>query len=329
VSYQRYHWEGYNPPNRSGYNYCPALPTIDWAYWVTKALANISPNRAVVNLPLMIYELKDAPRMVGSIGKMLLKREKNGGKISAKGWQEIKDDFQAAEGQQIPDQFLSWSFGWAPLISDLEGLLNFAKSWEDRMDYLRKVQKGVKVQRNLKRHSFKEAQAPYSIANSGLVLLREKQWDVSYWYTARIKPKSEDLPTDGLSGELYSLLNILGVDSPTKLLWDSIPWSWLIDYFGNIGDFLEAGNGLLSYDVTDMNVMAYIKERDVLVGELLNPYQITWSGGTLTTESKFRHIEATPRPRFARRPMLSGSQRANLGALTVSKLVKTLTSKRR
>jgi hypothetical protein len=115
---------------------------------------------------------------------------------------------------------------------------------------------------------------------------------------------------------------MLGLGSPIKLLWDSIPWTWLIDYFANIGDVIEAGTGLLSYDVTNMNVMCQTTVTDKLVGDIYNPGKLSWSGGTLESVSKLRHVDATPRPSLHYKPWLTNKQAGILGALATAKFLR-------
>lgn len=61
------------------------------------------------------------------------------------------------------------------------------------------------------------------------------QAHVQYHWDALVKPPTK--------AELW--LDTLGVDQPIAAAWESIPFTWLVDYFVGIGDFLDQFDGRL------------------------------------------------------------------------------------
>jgi hypothetical protein len=141
------------------------------------------------------------------------------------------------------------------------------------------------------------------------------------WYSCTIKRRSP-IPASKLPPELDLLGNVLGFHSTPKLLWDAIPWTWLIDYFANVGDFLEASNGLLRYDVRDMNVMVFQKLVDRVTSSHSSGGTLFFDGGDLVTISKQRSATPLPLPGLALRPLLTNKQKSILGALGTAKALR-------
>lgn len=295
---------GWNPPNRSLNVYAPAITPVNWAYWLTKALANLNPNAPVVDLPLFLFEFKDFPSMLRNLGEVLSKR------VSPKA---------------VPEGYLAYSFGWAPLVNDLFKLFDLSNQIENRKRYLQRLENGGHIRRSLGggvvQHTITPNGYGAGTSSSGSVLradvaLTEKQ---TVWYTANAKlldPLPDAAPLQFLTENIVTGLNV----SPSTA-WNMIPWSWLIDYFSNIGDFMQANRGGLRFQTTRICIMCTSKVESKLVNvRMVNGSSYT--GGTLTNITKQRYVSLNPRPQLTWDPFLSGSQILNLGALSTAKALK-------
>jgi len=297
-----FEYEGYNPQNRSLYQYSPDITPINWEYWKTKALANLNPNAPVVDIPLFVFEFKDFPAMLRNMGDILGKR--------------MKPD-------AIPGGYLAYSFGWKPLVADLLALFDIQKSISDRLSYLRRLEHGGHIKRSLGggvvQHYIVQNgyQAEASGSNTAIIAdieILEKQ---KVWFTANAK-LLEPLPLllseqRGLSQDI-----VLGLNVDPSTLWNMIPWSWLIDYFFNLGDVMLAYRGGLTFQCTRMCVMAESRITSTLKN--VRTYRSVISeGGDLSTITKQRSVFTNPRPQLTWDPILSGTQILNLGALITSK----------
>lgn len=301
-------FSNYNPANQSGWAYTPPVPLINWAYWVTEALANMDPYRPKVDLPLFLFELKDFPGMLKQIGRV------KSGKINA---------------GDVPGGWLAYQFGWAPLVSDLLSLFNLAKMMKDRMNYLRNLEKGSLVRRKLGEHDvtgFGNGTTYRSVAlNRGgwaYQATTETRETVKVWFTARAKLLSP-LPEGTSDLEDLTERMVLGLSVRPWSVWEYIPWTWLIDYFLNVGSFLEAHGALASLRIQRLNLMATQQVIRLHTG-VQTADGLSARSPVMKTTVKRRKVYDNPTPMPSFVPFLSGTQMMNLGALLTAGPMKKL-----
>lgn len=276
-------------------SYLPTPPEPAWTYWQTKAIANMNPNRSDTGIPLFLFEFKDFPEMLHHAGRVLTRH---------------------ARASDYPGSYLAYHFGWAPLVQDLRTLFDLAKKIDDRSRYLRNLEKGSKVKRTL-RSGLADSTSQADLALYSLPAwpegwlykyTRETKTYVKVWYTANAKLlPGYNLPKS--NGDLRSLSarQSLGLTTNPAAVWDFIPWSWLIDYFGNVGDFMQAVNGQLQTQCTRLNIMHETKivvehsSTHCVKGVTATPYT-----GLVT--DKRRLPVSNPIPWLATRPFLGAAQ---------------------
>jgi len=297
-------YSGWAPSNTSHYvNAGFVPPAIDWTYWRTKALANLNPNRPVVDLPVSIAELKDIPKMLKNLGD-LLRLGKSG---------MAKDVVKTmAEGH------LNWQFGWAPLINDLSQLLGFTDMVNDRLDYLKKLDGGTDVARRLGRLPEVSQTNRILWGNDGHGKLFYEFYQTSHaldegWYKARVALNTPLPPTDREQRELARNA-ALGLNVSPSTAWNLIPWSWLIDWFANTGDLLSLTQNAIPYRVWNLNVMVKTTCRSTVVPTYLAP-GLSSSGGKGYYIVKRRDVTANPKPWITFKPWITQGQFAILGSL--------------
>jgi hypothetical protein len=294
-----YEYQDFNPANRTQSTYAPTCAGPNWALWKTKALANMNPNKPVVDLPLFLFEFKDFPRMLRDLGRILLKKRP-----------KVAD---------IPGQYLAYSFGWAPLIADLMELFDLSKAIEDRKAYLLRLERGTKLRRTLESGTLSDVWTSNGFGTSGIT------WDTrlietrKVWFTANAKLLTPLPAADRLQGLSQDL--VLGLRISPATFWNMIPWSWLIDYFVNVGTFMEAQQGQVKTSCTRMNIMADSKISNELHNARPNASQ-THSGGLMYSTQRLRQIYSNPTPTLSFEPFLTNRELGNLGALITAKALK-------
>lgn len=286
--------------------YCPRLlnPNFSDAYhqsMVTSALAQSNPSTPVFDLPLFLFELRELPKGLRDLGNTLMRAKK--GKL-------LPGDPGGA--------YLSWSFGWKPLISDLISMVNLAEATNDRLDYLKNAANAKRIHGNLPGG---ESSAVYQ-QGSGTV-----RWEwtvhstVRRWYSATYVMDPDqlaELDQGGLSRAKWAL-GLKGINYST--LWNAMPWSWLIDYFSNVGDFIEAQQGYYKASITNMCTMAEYKNSGVVSNYWYTSpksadLRITGNSDFLIQTRKVHPIPVAS-PSFE--PFLSGKQKSILLALATSR----------
>lgn len=226
----------------------------------------------------------------------------------------------------FPGQYLAWSFGWDPLVRDLFSLFDIQKTIEKRIAFLLKLENGGHFRRTLFDGDVVDTTtangytaAMYNYTYRADTRARE-HWKI--WFTANAKlltPLPESRPIPDLARDL-----VLGLSIRPDLVWNMLPWSWLIDYFVNIGDFMAANSGYIQSKVTRMCLMAHIVDQVETLPGKTSAGHFTGTLGVLQTDIKRRSVHPNPTPRISFDPFLTKSQEANLGALVVSKALQAL-----
>jgi len=137
------------------------------------------------------------------------------------------------------------------------------------------------------------------------------------WFTCNAK-LVDPLPNDGATLKTLAENLVLGLTFEPYAVWDYIPWSWLIDYFANFGDYIEATNALTRLQVTRMNVMATRVYRTELVQTYVES-GLSASHSELKTTEKLRKKYGIPVPIYRFTPFLTGYQVGIIGALAVTR----------
>lgn len=198
----------------------PGLPTDSQA--AVQVASRTNPSKPSVDLPLLAFELKDFPEMIRQTGISLLKRERP---------THVRNN-------------LNNEFGWAPLIGDLIKLLEFSKLVDSRVNTLKSLHEGKSISRT--QTVFQDAM---SVVTNDIVLESEfgrlvigrrttttkvKKWASIKWIPTLTPPELDyDIYKDATS-------LVLGLRLRPRLLWDAMPWTWLFDWYTNVGDFLQA-----------------------------------------------------------------------------------------
>ncbi|UJQ85199.1 MAG: putative maturation protein [Leviviridae sp.] len=256
-----------------------SLPTRNFG---ATLLARSNPSRSKVDLPVALYELRELPMLVKGYGDGLLKAVANGN--------------------------LSWQFAIKPMISDARSLFDIQDIVNKRVKELNKVfsdsgkryrvKLGVDTGENLT--AVRTVQStPSSCFIRGVTLT---QTTAEYWGTVRWKatvPRPVD-PDDVRRLALASSLG-LGLDPATFVshVWNAMPWSWLVDWFGNVGDFINAHRNTVPAEHLNACIMCTKVTKAKQIVTQLSPANYTNEsvvvipGGWIHT-TKSREVVASP-----------------------------------
>jgi hypothetical protein len=278
---------------------CPGSPTNGEA--AAELLAKTNPSRPDVSIPNFIYELREFPKLFKFEGDNLLSR--------------------------FGGSYLNGQFGWTPLISDMLKLVDFSDTVSNRVKELGFLHNGgLRRKRQLFRGSGKETGsvslhshqlglgADYSSSST------ERVWGYVEWH-----PDKGDTPPH-TADEMRALARraVLGLTVDLSVAWEAMPWSWLIDWSANIGDYLLAKRNIVNASPGPVYIM---RERKGVTTYVPHGNRLYYGGGHPTglgfptvTRSRIQRSRTRSVPSInAQLPFLSGRQMSILGAIGVTR----------
>lgn len=282
-------------------------------WWATRIVAETNPQTADVNVPQNLGELKDVPKLLEQLGKY------------------VSNAFLTGSPHKLlSDLFLMDRWALQPLLADLRKLLNLQRSLDRRLREINDMKDGKNLRKRVRLDKFKNTiyrDVPY---NSVGVTLKAAEtttydgtsWGSIEWYLPSWSPyramSDDELKT---SAQLSSLgINSL---SAFQALWELVPWSWLVDWFANVGDLLKAAHN--SYWMT-YRKLCIMKHTKCMITRV--PYKHTSPGyGSVkastyhgSSEYKERFVPGIvlPLPLF-RMPILTNGQTSIVAALLASR----------
>lgn len=281
-----------------------------------RLLAQSGPLTPKVNLPLMAFELKDLPRMLKHAGDLLHK-------IVKKGDPSGLDPFQEAASST-----LAFQFGWKPLIEDIGKLLKFSEFVEKRQRVLAGAQNkphGQRTKIGLGSETDTYTDSDYPI-QSGEFSFRGKYQKISTrksWATTRwvIRDGQQFGKDPGFQAAMQTALGTNLSQIPITV-WKGMPWSWMIDWFGDISNVLQATLNTVYYIplgsfvmVTD-EVKATTEGHNFPGGGNISPGTYTWSKKTRAP----RNPGTEPALPFMQLPFMDSFKLSILGSLAIQKI---------
>jgi hypothetical protein len=226
----------YNDINNGQLDLASSFPPMSTL--VMNLLANTNPGTPAWNLPLFWAELRDVPKMLKHAGDLLLGLKKHG-------WRKYATQREIAAGN------LALKFGWQPIIDDLLKVCDFQEYVDRRMKDLKRLQSGKGQKRRSTVWRFDNdgsyvattmvGRAP-AIPMTVKIRSYERATGVVTW-----QPQAGALIPTSRSEALRLALGV-NPGNIALTLWQSIPWSWMIDWFAGVSSFLAAhANSWMAY----------------------------------------------------------------------------------
>lgn len=284
-------WTPHNANIRNALSHLALSHPMSDAGAATEVLARTNPNKYAVNGPVSLLELRELP--------LLLKRQ--GDNIIE----------HAAGG------YLTWQFGWKPLISDLKKLLDFNKLVDKKVGELEALYQRGGLHR---RRSFgvvhTDSVSTFTEDSAWGVTLTYNMYartSIEKWATTRWLPTSLP-PRDKAQLRKQAIRIVYGLELSPSNIWEAIPWSWLVDWFTNIGTYYSTFNGV----VPCVSSTPCVMERKTTVRQFFPinfPSGITGGDAVATYQTKTRHLVSPGIT--ASLPFLTGRQLSILGSLAI------------
>lgn len=267
----------------------------------TDVLSRSNPSRPEVDLGVTIAELREAPQLLFKAGRNMLR---NGANF-----------------------YLSYEFGWKPLVNDILDLMDVPATVHKRTMELEGLTRNGGLRRRVQLGTVHNKEGPefvYLETRNGDPIsgLRTRYSTRKSWGTQRWTPtvgwgaKLPKTPPEMIS-RMRNAAYGLTVDASTA--WNLIPWSWCIDWFGSMGDFLAANRNIIGLSGTGGTcIMHHRTDFDDYKRQGDYP-TITGGEGFTRTETKTRVVVPFIMPELYV-PFLGPRKLSILGSLGVLRL---------
>lgn len=268
-------------------------------------IAKTNPNQAHVNVPNFMAELRDwreLPSQVRRAGRSALRQGANAN--------------------------LTWRWGIKPFISDVNKLLDFTEAVEQRLRWLNKLadEKVLKRRARLDRKSVVAPPGTYFSSTSSGVLYQSSFQVTSttkVWGTVQYRSTHRTIIPSSIDGRRKLARRLTTGDnawSYVEAAWELLPWSWLADWFSNIGNVITALNNTIPIAWTKICIMreSTCIRRERVITPLASG--LTLSGKYLRSEQwKERYPTFPFLPFHFSIPALTPGQWSILGSLSILK----------
>lgn len=313
-------YNGKNSPYGYAGNFCVkadepwwgTLPYKDGAAWGAEAFRKMKPTKPSMSGLNSLYELREFPATILGLKKRV---------------KSMKD---------AGDYHLNLQFGWLPLISDVKKLINDQQKIQKRLDWLlRNNGRPVRIKKEIADFSYngtEDGEAWGIVIPNGFNLVKstpryrrnvdviDKIWASAQWrFFLPEGPKNPEY-------KHKLLMRLYGNQITPSVLYNAIPWSWLVDWFSNVGDIVENFDAGVADRLAAeyFYVMRNTGIRSVVFAEcdyMRKNGEIVHMTGTALTESYVKTRLAGDPFGFSTNPNgLNASQLAILGALGMSRL---------
>lgn len=309
----RYHGRMYSPFTHGYAGQEAPLPPLDdgdpTGYYAT-AWKQARPDRPDATLAIFLGELRDFPRQFEAKARNF----KDGGSL-----------------------YLNYQFGWVPFIYDLRRLYQAQRRLANRLAQLKR-DNGRPIRRRLQLVNDSTEETQYDGASSGFMhpplsfyAYRSPDYVRStltstnrVWFAGRFRYWVPNIDTRDWSDHAKNAL-FGGIPGP-DVIWELLPWSWLIDWFSNMGDVFS---NISSHAIDNMAAdYAFIMRETTRCWTTVTTSHLKiWrDGGPIDARASSSRWEET-KSRWTGSPYgfglelrnLSGSQLAILSALGLSR----------
>lgn len=300
-----------------------ALPPIDLNGLRLKLLSGSNPSRAEADLAVSIGELRNAPKAVFTGVRDYLKEIRNHPSIlshARSGLLRLRRNpiSNGASG------YLGYMFGLVPLVNDVKAVLDSQELIANRLREIKNLRDGDGMRRKMRLGSSQVKGPSTNLTVSsvtGLIIAakRTQYATRNIWGTARWKPDiNKRIPDTDARRVMEARRAVYGLNIDLVSAYNLMPWSWLIDYFSQVGDLLEATRNDVGASPGATNIMVHtIRAANVTPSSL--PTGLSGGRCLDVRETKERFPSYGWSALNTSLPILTNRQVSILGALAISR----------
>lgn len=222
------------------------------------AYQKYSPTKPAVSMGQFFAEFKEIPQMFQQTAKF------------------FRDDFVSKGGKKhrwtkkLSDEYLNNQFGWVPFLGSIIDFNHVMKTLHERFQRLKNYNgkwehRGGPVNEDLEEQvvydsnttSLLRPSLSSAFGNQGSVKVTKRTYR-EVWFSAEYKYYIPPIKFQSIWSQSI-LRQILGLRITPSLLWEVTPFSWLFDWFGNIGDILANCDDAEMFNLVSRNAYLMAK----------------------------------------------------------------------
>ena len=236
------------------------------------AYQRYSPTKPSVDLGQFLAEIREIPKMLYTSALHFVQL-----------WRSIRNRPQTLRllrgnfyQRQIASEWLNTQFGWVPFLGTVVDFIKAMNNLNKRITWLQRnnrkwIRRGGPVDTTESERILAKFLKPSLIRPSvssvfkdrGTVTVTERVTK-SVWFSAYMKYYIPNIKI--WYGETKLLKLIMGLEITPALLWELVPFSWLIDWGANVGDVLANWRDNFEYNLVSRNAFIMGKtQNDVVI----------------------------------------------------------------
>jgi len=158
----------------------------------------------------------------------------------------ISSKKRAPRGSNVPNKWLEMQYGWKPLLSDVYGATDsLAKRTRDDWRITAKATKSNSISKSVEYDA--------KGAGWGFISVEGRK---SVFARIDCAPQSEILIS----------LSSLGITNPLNVAWERVPFSFVVDWFLPIGNYLDSLDAMLGYECRGYSSSLLVRAEWTIVG---------------------------------------------------------------
>jgi len=226
--------------------------------------------------------------------------------------------------REVANQHLGFQFGWKPLFQDVKDLLDLQSHIHKRLGEIQRLNSSGGLKRRIHLgdygadqvdQRFLESQDMLWIARES-VFTKATRWGTVRWLPTVTVPGHRPNDAEMIRQAKQVVLG-LSLESTLKGAWDLIPWTWLIDWFTNVGDFALQYSNTIPARSSEACIMTRTDTTYQYHTTSLNRVGLNPSDGYVTNTVKKRFVG--PSSLDVHLPFIGLSRLSILGALFVQR----------
>lgn len=214
--------------------------------YITKMAARLNPSKPAVELGVNMAELAALPMYLFKAGRNLRKAVgKNPNRTVD--WKQISPENPGSG-------YLALQYGWVPFVKDVKKLMKIVDAVERKFAKLRRLKENQYLRSSSRKFPQVYTQQTSQYVRDGLGAL----WDVTTvrsttrWCTLYYTADTNTLFDTNPESLLLARRAAYGLNVDGSTMWQIMPWSWMFDWFGSFGEYIDTQRNSIGARLTSL-----------------------------------------------------------------------------